>query len=81
LRLFAIPFLCDPQVIDEMTAMIPVSDLCIAGIMNDDIVTASELLLVTDLWVPTDPTPDINFDDIVDVTDLLIMVGNWGACG
>jgi hypothetical protein len=64
-----------------MTAMIHVSDLCIAGITSDDIVTASELLVVTDLWVSTDPTPDINFDDIADVTDLLIMVGNWGPCG
>jgi len=26
------------------------------------------------------PQADLNFDGIVDVTDLLIVVGSWGEC-
>jgi hypothetical protein len=36
--------------------------------------------MIIDQWGSTDSPADINFDGIVDVTDLLMVVGNWGEC-
>jgi len=38
------------------------------------------LLVVIDQWGFTDSPADLNFDGIVDVSDLLMVVGNWGPC-
>ena len=32
------------------------------------------------IWGKVDSTADVNADGTVDVLDLLIVVGNWGAC-
>jgi hypothetical protein len=31
-------------------------------------------------WGTNDAASDINSDGIVDVTDLLVVMGDWGAC-
>jgi hypothetical protein len=35
---------------------------------------------VIDQWGLTDSPADINGDGMVNVTDLLEVVGNWGSC-
>jgi hypothetical protein len=39
-----------------------------------------DLLVIIDQWGATDSPADVNQDGIVDVSDLLIVVGNWGPC-
>ena len=40
----------------------------------------SDLLWIITGWGTSIPAFDINSDGIVDVSDLLIVVGNWGEC-
>ena len=40
----------------------------------------TELLMVIDQWGQMGSPADINGDGVVDVTDLLIVVANWGLC-
>ncbi len=41
---------------------------------------AVDLLAVIDQWGLTNSPADLNEDGIVDVSDLLMVVGNWGPC-
>jgi hypothetical protein len=43
-------------------------------------VGASDILLVLDQWGAVDSPADVDMDGIVDVNDLLLVVGNWGPC-
>ena len=38
------------------------------------------LLIVLGYWGNNTPEADLNFDGIVNVNDLLILIGNWGPC-
>ena len=40
----------------------------------------ADLLAIIDAWGGSDPDADINDDGIVNVIDLLEVVGNWGPC-
>jgi hypothetical protein len=45
-----------------------------------DTVTSDHLPVVVDFRDPAHCTADLNNDGVIDVSDLLIVIGNWGAC-
>ena len=40
----------------------------------------SDLLSIIDQWGQSDSPADINDDGVVDVQDILLIVGDWGPC-
>lgn len=43
-------------------------------------VNVNDVLAVIDAWGAQKSNADINSDGVVDVVDLLEVVGNWGTC-
>jgi hypothetical protein len=43
-------------------------------------VNVEDLLAIVGYWGSAIPSGDVNSDGIVDVSDLLIVIDNWGAC-
>ena len=54
---------------------------CIGDVQGDGVnVDVEDLLMVIKYWGSEGGPADINADGFVDITDLLILVANWGPC-
>jgi endonuclease/exonuclease/phosphatase family metal-dependent hydrolase len=65
------------------TTTLPEDELLLNGLELLDTTegfTSDHLPVVVDFQAPVACEADLNFDGIVDVSDLLIVVGNWGPC-
>ena len=74
-----IPYFCLPHCNEGMTAIIYVSIhvLETSQMMHSSM---SRLLALIESWGTDDSLADVNGDGIVNVSDLLVVVGQWGPC-
>jgi len=59
---------------------VPWGEGCEPDLDNDGEVAIEDLLYVLDQWGHANSTADLNFDQIVDILDVLIVIGAWGPC-